>query len=168
MAENAVNTEQGVILEALNYKADLDGSNVAGTGFEDYIKSLAGSSGGDGDVYIIDSYVNGDSGYTVWSNGICEQWGTMLGEHTLAGKTFVFEFFKPVEFMTFELYVKQWYTPKSQYVAESTKYYRKADFESNGTTYTTSLTTNNYTVICASTVTIKATDFYWYCKGHIQ
>ena len=26
-------------------------------------------------VHIIDTYINGTSGYRIWSNGYCEQWG---------------------------------------------------------------------------------------------
>ena len=30
-------------------------------------------------IHIIDTYVNGTSGYNIWSNGYCEQWGKIRG-----------------------------------------------------------------------------------------
>ena len=78
MAENAVNTEQGVILEALNYKADLDGNNLTGTGFEDYIKSLG--AGGDG--YIVEEYHGENDWYYIYKDGKCLQGGKYYGTHT--------------------------------------------------------------------------------------
>jgi hypothetical protein len=33
-------------------------------------------------VHIIDTYVNGTSGYNVWSNGYCEQWGYVTTSNT--------------------------------------------------------------------------------------
>lgn len=46
----------GAITEALNSKMDLDHNN-------------------DNKPYLKTTYVNGSSGYNIWSNGYCEQWG---------------------------------------------------------------------------------------------
>jgi hypothetical protein len=68
---NAVTNQElidiGQVTNSLTNKVDLDGS---GAKFP----------------YIIDTYVNDASGYIVWSNGYCEQWGlnTVIGSSTIS------------------------------------------------------------------------------------
>ena len=34
-------------------------------------------------IHIIDTYVNGTSGYRIWSDGYCEQWGYIKNNNTI-------------------------------------------------------------------------------------
>lgn len=36
---------------------------------------MRGGGGSSSSISIIDTYVNGTSGYRIWSDGYCEQWG---------------------------------------------------------------------------------------------
>lgn len=97
-----IKVTDGTVLEALNNKVDLDGGNYKGSELEAYIHEHCGANpdlsnlsetgqakfdeiNADIEVlqtrytatkaYLKTTYVNGASGYNIWSNGYCEQWG---------------------------------------------------------------------------------------------
>ena len=54
-------------------------------------------------IHIIDTYVNGTSGYNIWSNGYCEQWG--IATHTINEFTVTcIKNFKDTNFLVFLSY----------------------------------------------------------------
>ena len=59
----------GVISEALNNKVDLDSLTAC--------------------EVVVETYVNGTSGYRIWSDGYCEQWGQSTTTNGSVSITFV-------------------------------------------------------------------------------
>ena len=65
-------------------------NNIAGipTGLIDTVNSKADANNVyskseiDSRVHIINTYINGTSGYRIWSDGYCEQWGSVFADNT--------------------------------------------------------------------------------------
>lgn len=66
---------KGAICATLGY----DGSTITGFSPIYPISLLAADYSNDPKPYITETYVNGASGYRIWSNNFCEQWGINSG-----------------------------------------------------------------------------------------
>ena len=70
--------------------------------------------------YITETYVNGKSGYRVWSDGYCEQWGDFGGTFSSwTAKTIIF--LKPFKDTNYTVFPTIGYTTYSQFPAVSAK-----------------------------------------------
>lgn len=94
-----VNYSVGQLLEAINNKADLDGSNLDNTSFETFINSLVDAKLGNID-YVIESKVATDEDptwYRVYKSGWVEQGGQTdsITASSNANKSITITFNKP-------------------------------------------------------------------------
>lgn len=67
-SQTAIEQTAGITTEQLNQKADVSLSNVSNTNMLNKFRAS-------GQIYLKTTYVSGTSGYNIWSNGYCEQWG---------------------------------------------------------------------------------------------
>ena len=47
---------------------------------------------------IVESYVNGASGYNIWSNGYCEQWGSFTSNYTTNQEIYLLHKYKDINY----------------------------------------------------------------------
>lgn len=71
---------QKATTDELENKADLDLANVSNA---DMLSKFRAS----GQIYLKTTYVSGTSGYNIWSNGYCEQWGRTSVNGDTSGTT---------------------------------------------------------------------------------
>ena len=79
--EDAIKNTAGLNAELFNGKADVDTPSIQAP-------------------YIKDTYVNGTSGYRIWSDGYCEQWGVVTGPDSQVVTTQFVKTFKNIPNMS--------------------------------------------------------------------
>lgn len=75
------NCLQNIIAHGINNLANIDLSNLSETGLSVMNSKLDISHTNDTKPYITETYVNGKSGYRIWSDGFCEEWGSCFDEN---------------------------------------------------------------------------------------